>query len=204
MLLRRALLVVLLVAGCAPAPVLAAVPRAAQQHHRDLLRVAQQQFGLGAPVATLAAQVHQESGWNPGVRSPVGAEGMAQFMPGTSQWIAELYPDLLPAAPYNPGWALRALVRYDGWLLARVSGADACQAWAFALSGYNGGLGWVYRDVRLAAAAGADPARWFDHVEQHSARAEWARRENRGYVRAILRRWEPLYARAGWGPGVCA
>ncbi|MFG3056600.1 NlpC/P60 family protein [Kitasatospora sp. NPDC048239] len=31
----------------------------------------------------LAAQLYQESGFDPGARSPVGAQGMAQFMPGT-------------------------------------------------------------------------------------------------------------------------
>jgi soluble lytic murein transglycosylase-like protein len=200
---RYLTLIALLIAASWP-DALAGVPREAQQHRRELLRVAQYQFGLGAPVATLAAQVHQESGWRPGVRSHAGAEGMAQFMPGTSQWMSEIYPDLAPAAPFNPGWALRAMVRYDAWLLARVAGADACHEWAFALAGYNGGLGWVRRDVRLAAAAGADPLRWWDHVEHHTARADWARRENRGYVRLILRRWEPLYTAAGWGPGVCA
>ncbi|MFJ6935155.1 NlpC/P60 family protein [Streptomyces sp. NPDC101132] len=33
--------------------------------------------------ALLAAQLYQESGWNPQARSPVGAQGIGQFMPGT-------------------------------------------------------------------------------------------------------------------------
>ena len=46
---------------------------------------------------------------------------------------------------------------------------------------------------------------WFDSVERHNAGRSAANfRENRHYPRAILLRWEPLYAAAGWGPGVCA
>lgn len=33
--------------------------------------------------ATIAAQIHAESGWNPAAESPAGAKGISQFMPGT-------------------------------------------------------------------------------------------------------------------------
>ena len=76
--------------------------------------------------------------------------------------------------------------------------------WAFTLSAYNGGLGWISRDKNRASASGADPARWFGHVEAHSARAGWAFRENRTYVQRILLRLEPAYIAAGWpGEAVC-
>ncbi|MFF2040278.1 NlpC/P60 family protein [Kitasatospora sp. NPDC058170] len=45
-----------------------------------------QQWGALCPDISppmLAAQLYQESGFDPGARSPVGALGMAQFMPGT-------------------------------------------------------------------------------------------------------------------------
>lgn len=73
------------------------------------------------------------------------------------------------------------------------------------LSAYNGGQGWVNRDRKLASAKGADKLAWFDSVERHNAGRSAANfRENRHYPRAILLRWEPMYAAAGWGPGVCA
>lgn len=37
----------------------------------------------GMPYEVLAAQLNQESGFNPKAQSPVGARGIAQFMPGT-------------------------------------------------------------------------------------------------------------------------
>ena len=71
------------------------------------------------------------------------------------------------------------------------------------LSAYNGGLGWLQRDQRLAAQRGADPLRWWGNVERHSRRAKWAHAENRGYPRAIIYQHQPLYR--DWGGGmVCA
>nr|WP_230925504.1 transglycosylase SLT domain-containing protein [Pseudomonas wenzhouensis] len=184
----------------------ASIPTAAEQHRRTLVRAAHAEWGLGAPVATFAAQVHQESAWRVNARSPVGAEGLAQFMPATADWMAEIYPRSLgPAQPYNPGWALRAMVAFDRWLYERNQAVSECDRWAFVLAGYNGGNGWVNRDRRLASAKGADPLAWFDSVERHNAGRSIANfRENRHYPRAILLRWEPMYAAAGWGPGVCA
>lgn len=73
------------------------------------------------------------------------------------------------------------------------------------LSAYNGGLGWVWRDQKLAASQGADSARWFDQVERYNAgRHAAAFRENRGYPR--LRSCAPSSRAmaAGWGQGSCA
>jgi soluble lytic murein transglycosylase-like protein len=180
------------------------VPAAARDYQRLLRRSAHAYWGLDAPLATMAGQVHQESLWRADAVSPVGAAGLAQFMPATSDWFSTLYPDAIGGnQPFNPGWALRALVLYDRWLHQRVTAADNCQRWAMTLSAYNGGLGWVYRDKKLASAMGADPLVWFNSIENYSRRADWARRENRTYVRNILNRWEPLYAANGWGAAVC-
>ncbi|AQZ95547.1 transglycosylase SLT domain-containing protein [Halopseudomonas phragmitis] len=190
--------------GCEPAAA-QDVPRAAEQYRRDLVRVAQWQFGLGAPVATLAGQIHQESAWRHSAVSPAGAQGLAQFMPATGRWMAEIYPRRLgPADPFNPGWALRAMVTYNQWHLDRIQAHTHCEKWAMALAAYNGGLGWINRDKRLASASGADPLTWFDSVERFNAGRSAANfRENRDYPRRILERWEPMYVRAGWGRGVC-
>lgn len=196
----------LLTASCQPAYA-DTIPRQAEQYRRTLIRAAHAEWGLDAPIAMLAAQVHQESAWRADARSPVGAQGLAQFMPGTSAWMAELYPKTLGAnQPFNPGWALRAMVVYDRWLYARnQTAASGCDRWAFVLSAYNGGLGWVIRDRKLASAKGADQLVWFDSVERHNAgRSTGNFRENRHYPRVILLRWEPMYVAAGWGSGVCS
>ena len=199
-------LALLLAGSCHPVLAADTIPHAAEQHRRTLVRAAHAEWGLGAPIATLAGQVHQESAWRSTARSPAGAQGLAQFMPATADWMADIYPSTLgPAQPYNPGWALRAMVMFDRWLYQRNQATSECDRWAFVLSAYNGGNGWVNRDRRLASAKGADQLAWFDSVERHNAGRSAANfRENRHYPRAILLRWEPIYAAAGWGPGVCA
>lgn len=193
----------LLLVGCFPA--MADIPEQAKRYRRDLTRIAQAEWGLAAPVATLAAQIHQESRWRFDARSSVGAQGLGQIMPGTAAWLAQVFPKTLGnIEPLNPMWSMQAMVIYDQWLSARIRGRDGCEQAALILSAYNGGLGWVIRDRGLAVTKGADPLVWFDSVERHNAgRSAAAFRENRQYPRLILKRWEALYIRAGWGQGVC-
>lgn len=167
------------------------IPRAAQQYRRDLTRNAHMVWGLDAPVATFAAQIHQESAWRPDARSPY-AHGLAQFTPASADWIGGLDPALANPATGNPVWALRALVRYDAWLHARVPPArNACARMALTLRAYNGGLGWLQREAKTGR-----PCEAF--------RSAANCRENLGYPQRILTRYEPVYVRAGWGIGVCA
>jgi soluble lytic murein transglycosylase-like protein len=179
----------------------AQVPRVALQYQRALIGNARVVWGLSAPVAVLAAQVHQESGWRPDAQSAY-AGGLAQFTPATADWISVRYASELGSnQPFEPAWALRALARYDKFLFDRQAMVTVpCDRWAFTLAGYNGGEGWVQRDRRMAVANGKDPMRWWGHVELHSPRAAWAFKENRGYPRVILLQRQPPYR--GWGPGV--
>lgn len=180
----------------------AGIPPQAQRYRAVLIRAARVSWGLDAPVATMAAQVHQESGWRADAVSPAGARGLAQIMPATAAWLPEVAPHLSAPDAWNPGWSLRALAAYDRWLWDRVSARDGCNRMAKALAAYNGGLGWVRRDERLAARLGLDPSLWWGHVETVNAgRSADAKRENRGYPERILRILEPRYS--AWGRGTC-
>ncbi len=177
-----------------------APPPGAARYQNLLTRNARLIWGLDAPVALFAAQIHQESRWNPSARSPF-ANGIGQFTPATAQWIGTIDPTLASADTGNPTWSIRALVRYDKWLYERNPALTNCDQWGFALSAYNGGEGWLRRDQRLAKGAGANALLWWDNVERYSARALWAKQENRDYPKKILRQWLPMYIRKGW-PGV--
>ena len=175
------------------------IPREAARYQLTLKRESQFVWGLQAPVATFAAQVHQESRWRLDARSPVGAVGLAQFMPATSNWIGGLYPGLAERAPTNPTWSLRALVTYDKWLADRIQADDACQNMAFALSAYNGGLGWVYKRQKLSPQPGLCLGAT---CTVNPGITPASQRENQHYPEVILRSYEPLYR--PWGAGVCS
>jgi soluble lytic murein transglycosylase-like protein len=190
-----------LVLSCAARANAESIPAAAQKYRSEVIRAARVEAGLNAPVAVFAAQLEQESGWNPQTVSPVGARGLGQFMPGTAKDMGHTRPDLGPAMPTNPGWAIRALVAYDLAQLKRIRAATPADAWAMALAAYNGGLGWVWRDQELAKRQGLDPTRWWSSVETVNAgRSLAAKRENTVYPRQILLRRQPKYL--VWGPGI--
>lgn len=180
------------------------VPAAAAKWKRDIVRQTRIEWGLDAPVATFAAQIEQESGFRHDARSPVGALGIAQFMPATATWIAGAYSALGPADPLNPQWAIRAMARYDLHLYERIpAAANDCERMAFVLSAYNGGE--RFRDRGIAKCSGdCDPQRWFGNVELvDDGRAPAAWRENRGYPFGILYLRQPRYVIDGWGRGMC-
>ncbi|MBI5438964.1 MAG: transglycosylase SLT domain-containing protein [Nitrosomonadales bacterium] len=174
-------------------------PREALRYQRDLTRTAHATWGLDAPVAAFAAQIHQESGWNPRAVSRVGAKGMAQFMPATARWWCDLNNlSAEECQPTDPVWAMRALVGYDRRLFERVRGnSEFDRLWA-ALRAYNGGLGHWQKE-----AATVRPA--LDRQTVDSACGKARRHiihcpENLGYPHRILIVLQPRYL--GWGRGV--
>jgi hypothetical protein len=182
------------------------IPAEAYKHRSFLIREARFEHGLNAPVALFASQIHQESAWRPHVSSPF-ADGLTQFTPDTAKWIAELYPDLGNADVFNPKWAIRAMLRYDKHLYSLFTTVTSdCDRWAFVLSSYNGGYGWIKRDRAMAIENGLDPAKWWGNVEKYSPRAAWAFTENRDYPRKIVYTHQEKYLKDGnrWtGSTVC-
>lgn len=181
-------------------PVQARVPQAAQPYRALLVRTAHAVWGLDAPVAVFAAQVHQESAWRADAISRVGAQGLAQFMPATATWIAGVDPALAARQPFSPAWALRALVTYDRWLYERTPAryAPKDRMWV-ALRGYNGGLG--HWQAEAAASGAARPTRvQVDAACGRAKRAPVHCRENLDYPHRILVVIQPRYA--AWGPGL--
>jgi soluble lytic murein transglycosylase-like protein len=178
------------------------IPAQAGRYRELVRRVAVREDGPNAPVALYAAQLAQESGWNPQAVSPVGARGLAQFMPGTARDVARQRPDLGPALPTNPVWAVRAMVYYDLRNLGRIEARTPTDRWALALCAYNGGLNWVFRDQSLARRIGLDPGCVESVSQVNAGRSAAAKRENDGYWRRIMLRLMPAYEAAGWGRGV--
>lgn len=174
-------------------------PASAVRYRAELTRIAHAEMGLDAPIPLFAAQIHQESGWNPQAVSRVGALGMAQFMPATAQWWCKLQGLSAEACqPANPAWAMRGMIGYDRWLSARVQGDSEYDRWWATLRSYNGGLGhWQ------AEAALARPAKDRESIDGACGKAKRAPvhcRENLAYPQRILDQLQRRYL--SWGRGV--
>lgn len=179
----------------------AEVPANALRHRATLVRTAQAEWGLNAPVATFAAQIHQESTWRESITALDDGRGLAQFMDSTAGWLVKRYPALGKADPYNPAWSMRALVRYDRHLFGQVQGATDCERMGAALKSYNAGLGYVLRAQEVSER----PTVWFG-VTEHIKTGQSAKNfeYSRLYPHKIIYRHQPHYAAAGFGKGVCA
>lgn len=198
------LALILIFQGSAPA-LATVIPAEAKRWQRELTAAARESYGLNAPVSTLAALIHQESTWRANAISSVGAQGLAQFMPATANWMPEIYPHLATPQPFDPRWSIRAMVLYTKWLNQRIKSGNECEQWAFVLSSYNGGLGWVNKDKKLAASQGLNELHWFENVATvNSGRSAANFNENRTYPSLILLQISPSYQAANWGRAVCA
>ncbi|HEX6653415.1 MAG TPA: transglycosylase SLT domain-containing protein [Thermoleophilaceae bacterium] len=96
--------------------------------YAPLLVRAAQRWSVSAQL--LAAQLYAESGFNPFARSPAGAEGIAQFMPGTAAAMGL-------ADPFDPDAAINAQAHLMRDLLGRFGAVP------LALAAYNAGPGAV-------------------------------------------------------------
>ena len=91
----------------------------------------------GVPAAMILAVAAQESGFKPAAVSPVGAQGLMQFMPAT--WVRYGH-----GSPFNPRAAIFAGARYLRHLALTLG------SWPLALAGYNaGGQAVVHAGYRI-------------------------------------------------------
>ncbi|WP_083977521.1 C40 family peptidase [Kitasatospora azatica] len=106
-----------------------------------------QQWGTKCPEISppmLAAQLYQESGFNPLARSGVGAEGIAQFMPAT--WTESGVDGNGDGKkdPWDPADAIPSAALYD-CAMARATVGVPGDRQANLLAAYNAGSDWVLK-----------------------------------------------------------
>jgi soluble lytic murein transglycosylase-like protein len=116
--------------GFGPPPDAAGLPAFVPARFAPAIRRAASRWGVGA--AVLAAQLFAESGFDPHARSPAGALGIAQFMPGAARAYG-LHD------PFDPAAAIDAQAHHMRDLLRRFG------ALSLALAAYNAGAGAVAR-----------------------------------------------------------
>ena len=119
--------------------------------------LAREAKGIGWDWRLLAAQVAQESRFDPRARSWAGARGLLQLMPRTAREVGVRNPN-------DPSQNVAGGVRY----LAMLSDAwedeipDEAERLKFVLASYNAGRGHVLDAQRLAEKHGDDPHVWED------------------------------------------
>ena len=127
----------------------------------------------------VAGLIRQESAFAPRTRSPVGARGLMQIMPGTGRALARVEGlRWRLSGLYDPGVNIRFGTRYLRQLLDRFGGRRD-----YALAGYNAGphrvRDWTGMDLEIASE------RFIEEIPFT---------ETRNYVKLILRN-EMLYRR---------
>lgn len=111
-----------------------------------ILKSAAQCPGTGMTAALLAAQIEQESRFDPGSVSRAGARGISQFLPGTFATWGRDEDGNGRASPYDPADAIMAQGRMMCALLTRAAKSGLAEdRTALALAGYNAGWGAVQR-----------------------------------------------------------
>lgn len=180
------------------------VPVNANLYRIQLRAESQHVWGVNAPVATLAAQITQESGWRPAVTAWDGGQGLSQFMPATLTWACAKFKGALKGEPcdaYRPRVAMRLQAAYMLHLLNRVDEYDnACSRMGFALMGYNSGEGW-----RMKRQARSDaPGNVWATAAINPGVTPANQRVAQDYPHRVLRVYEPRFVTAGWGRGSCA
>lgn len=114
----------------------------------------------------IAAQIEEESGWNPAAVSPVGAQGISQFMPGTWPQWGQDDDGTGNVSPFNPADAIMAQGRYDCALAAQMAryrsqGLVSGSILDLALAAYNTGPG----NVLSAGGPPADTVPYYSAIE---------------------------------------
>jgi len=129
-------------------------------------------------------QIEQESLCNEKITAFDHGMGLAQFMPKTAEWIHSKYYDELSKIsytpnPYNPRWAIRAMILYDKYLLDRVSCKND---WHLALRAYNGGLGNINKEIAKANSCN------YDEIAKHCGRSKFSCDVNIKYPYQVFKR----------------
>ncbi len=162
------------------------------KYRKYLTRQVRFYWGIHQKVSIFAAQIRQESNWNPKARSRYAA-GLTQFTPATAIWISNAYSELRTRgnkfdSRLDWKWSIRAMIVYDAHLYKRITASDPARRWTLTLRAYNGGLGWIKKEIKRCGAHNMECCLLF--------RSSAACAENLRYPAMIINRWRPLYE--GW------
>lgn len=122
--------------------------------------------------ASLAAQIAQESAWNPKAVSPVGAQGIAQFMPAT--WLSNGVDGNGDGKqdPFDPADAIPAMAKFMCGNIERAKtllaeGKVKGEPYDLALAMYNAGEGNVLKHKGIPPFA--ETLNYINNIKKNTA-----------------------------------
>jgi soluble lytic murein transglycosylase len=143
----------------------------------------------GAEPAMVFGITRQESGFDPFVRSPVGARGMMQLMPRTAEVVARRIGEPYSASMLDePEYNMRLGSAYLGHMINNFNGS-----YVMAAAAYNAGPGRPLEWITYCGdprAAGSDPADFIECIPFS---------ETRNYVMRVMEAAEVYRARLNGG-----
>jgi soluble lytic murein transglycosylase-like protein len=131
------------------------LPAFVPERYAPVLARAAQRWNVSA--ALLAAQIYAESNFNPFARSPAGAQGIAQFMPGTARAMGLTNPFDAVAAIDAQAHLMRDLLRRFASVplaLAAYNAGPGAVAGCMCIPPYPETRGYVARILALLQGAG--------------------------------------------------
>jgi membrane-bound lytic murein transglycosylase F len=155
----------------------------------DLIRKYARKYGLDWRM--VAAQMYQESGFDPKAKSWAGARGLMQIMPRTARELGVDPKDL-----YDPETNIAAGTLYMHRMIKLKSPAmGARERHRFALASYNAGYGHVIDARKIALTMRKNRNQWFGNITAQP---------NRAASRHLGTGRRPAFRDSANGSGYCA
>jgi membrane-bound lytic murein transglycosylase MltF len=156
-----------------------------QDRYDDVFRkYSKRFFGVGFDWHYFKAQGLAESGLDPQAKSPVGARGIMQLMPGTYAMIkkarSESFGDIT-----DPEWNIAAGVLYNRDLWHFYSAHPDDERLRFMFGSYNAGPGTIRRAKTVARKKQLDDKTWQSIEKVAPEVGRWRYKETLPYVRKI-------------------
>ena len=121
----------------------------------------------------LAAQIEQESLWNPQAISYANAKGLTQFTPSGLAEIERLHPELRGGDPFDPRFAILAQCLYMKHFVVLWTRQldDPIEILRLAFASYNAGRSSMLREwMTCRDDPYCDETRWYGNIEEKCTR----------------------------------